>query len=484
MKSILFIAPEPHIDENRVQTCEAISSLVSSVLNHEKVDTLFVIVDQEDIIENIVYESINLEKINELVNNTASFIDIKKENNNFTDMSFDCILENYIRVYTRESSLEKKTYLEKIENEINSDLAISKDIKIFKKRILIIPKGVNIKSLKEFNHINVVFLTITADCQFIFKRITFNDRNTNELIILKENKLIYTKGCYSSALKYFISKDFFTIRLEDYHFKNKTINNIVIKYEIDNDQENSNRKHIFINIEHKKWKDEFLKILYYYFSDLSIFISYGNECNTIEYARKIKKTIEKSLPFIHVEIDKEPERYTSSLSKYIENLKNGQIIIALINEKYLNSNYCMGEMVGVINNQSFFKNKHTTDSNSPLSRLTDKIVPIVMKDTWNLLSNNYETSKIHSKWEEKLVILENEYENMCNTKSDLCFLENQKSKIQEVSSIYKDFPIIIQLLNECYNFSSEEHEKDEFSILMNSIYKKLKNINYPNIFGS
>lgn len=64
------------------------------------------------------------------------------------------------------------------------------------------------------------------------------------------------------------------------------------------------------------------------------------------------------------------------------------------------------------------------------------------------------------------------------------YWENQKNDDQVTRKIFKNIDVVFDLLRKSYNFSEEDHKKAKFSILSNKIYEKLKELGYPDIYGS
>lgn len=482
--SVLLVVPDPNEPDNKQQTMDVIKCLVSSVLSHDNFDTLFVVVDRNDVVENIVNLVINIETIcdffeektcqpigHDRIKSLTSVEDL-----NFGNLPTYCIVDNYIRKIIESDASNSFCYKEPTDIELVSYLKSHLELsdkyrKLIKKRILVIPYLINDEIFKKNigHNDGFAFLHILSDCNLAFKRlIPFNE---SELIIIKENKLGY-KGCYTPALKAIIKeKDTKKpiIYLED-AFK-RMPNNESSCY----DKEN---KKIIVNLQGIKWKEELLKITHYYLRGDSIYLSYGNEGGAYDYCVKIKNHIESELPFVTVKIDKIPDNYMTSLSSYLSALKNGKIIIAIINERYLNSQNSMGEICGALKSKGFKKNRAVGNFDD----LVYGIYPIVMSGCWDLISGQKKMTDIYCKWQEQLKTEEDNYNAIQSTKGRL--LKEQVKKIKELKMICNMFEDVVIWLRDVFNFTSDEHEKREFKILINKVYERLyKDLNYPSIYG-
>ncbi len=188
-----------------------------------------------------------------------------------------------------------------------------------------------------------------------------------------------------------------------------------------------------------------------------IYISYGNDIDG--EGRSLVTMLEKAtsicLPYVKLVYDFQ-KKYKDDIQGLIEEIKNGEYIIIIVNDKYILSEYCMAEYIGILEK-----------SNSSVD-FVDKIYPIILKSG----------EKIYSKIE-LTETLEDWYKKLRQIESTI----NKDEVIAKQMDLYKEKFFIEKCINHISNINSSlgrlvsfdkaTHVDNKFSKIIWSIHEKM-----------
>jgi hypothetical protein len=195
-----------------------------------------------------------------------------------------------------------------------------------------------------------------------------------------------------------------------------------------------------------------------------IYISYGYEKEKTEVI--VKAIIEKSnvtLPHIKFKYDRRDVGFRKSIKEYVGKLATGKNIILIINKKYLLSEYCMEEFLGIL------------DESQSMSELKSKIYPIVLESA-NCIYNPVKLVEIEEHWKKERDEVLDAMKRANNPALDekLAFLNRIIAIIPRFAEIIRDF----------YNLPLEVHLENNFLDLLWEINTQLENSGYMNFYDN
>lgn len=188
-----------------------------------------------------------------------------------------------------------------------------------------------------------------------------------------------------------------------------------------------------------------------------IYISYGNDDKgeARSLVKILDKCLSRCLPYAKVVYDFQ-RKYKDDIQGLIEEIKNGEYIVLIINDKYIKSEYCMAEYIGV-----FEKSKTCED-------FFKKIYPIVL-DSGEKIRSRVELAKILKEWSSKLSEIESVIKNDRKIAEQLNFLKEKVFIDNVMESIGK----LDSTLGRLVSFDKKTHVDDRFSKIIWSIHEEM-----------
>lgn len=188
-----------------------------------------------------------------------------------------------------------------------------------------------------------------------------------------------------------------------------------------------------------------------------IYISYGNDSNG--EGRSLVTMLEKAtticLPYVKLVYDFQ-KKYKDDIQGLIEEIKNGEYIVIILNDKYILSEYCMAEYLGILE-----KSNSSAD-------FVDKIYPIILKSGEKIYSKKELTETLEV-WHERLREIESTI--------------NKNKVIAEQLNLYQEKVFIEQCINHISNinstlgrlvsFDKTTHVDNKFSKIIWLIHEKM-----------
>ncbi len=184
-----------------------------------------------------------------------------------------------------------------------------------------------------------------------------------------------------------------------------------------------------------------------------VYISYGNDESAKTLLQEIVINFNLLFPHIKIKYDKHDVGYKRSISAYINNLVQGQKIILLINRKYLESEYCMGEFVDILDH-----------SGENLPDLQQRIYPIITESACCLYKPE-QMVPVKDYWREKKEAIANAIKLDSDPE-----LDEKKNKIDR---IIKGMPLFVKIINDCYTLPLKVCQESKFFDLFWEINKQL-----------
>lgn len=186
-----------------------------------------------------------------------------------------------------------------------------------------------------------------------------------------------------------------------------------------------------------------------------IYISYGNDENgvTRKIIKKIDGYINKIIPHLDVIYDKKKLKIGDSVSTFMKELTDSTRLIIILNIKYLESEYCMLELMKIF---EYYKNNPKT--------ARKHIFPISYGIKY---FNESQLDPVKKYWESKVKETSQEY----------------KKEIKQFQDFIDFIPNIPILLGDLYTSTYDDLEKDDFVLLIWAIYKKSLD-EYPRYYDS
>lgn len=381
VKQLMLVIPDPHEDINSKYSKDIIYGVFNSLLWLNELDnmslpldTILVFLDPDDIIESHVYSSINEDAINKLdnsivVRNQYEIKDMIERSESLSigddglQQARNYILANYIRnTHHQDRKNQEINYIEKHVHDLILDIGMLRKYKVaIEKNIFLFPIAMKEKMIKFFHEIlffgSQVSLDIVSDCDNAFRLAS----KKIDLVLIKE-KISGSSGCYSPALLDTIGKDYDDKKNPIVYIsmslpsRSKNRHQAIRFMEYYNPVEKNKRNIIYLQIcGVEKDTTALLSIIKEVLLRRKIYISYGNEDGVkINYLDDMEKQLRRYFPFTDIEIDKDSDRYMHDLHEYMERLKRGEIVITLVNRKYLYSPWAMDEMVGILESNNLF----------------------------------------------------------------------------------------------------------------------------------
>lgn len=327
----------------------------------------------------------------------------------------------------------------------------------------------NWDNIKDDSHISsliknpqVLLFFISCDCSNAIKRLYSEEaKYYNIFIISTKNNKSFASHIYND----FLSTTYKKLKKDN---RNRVLINL--KENINNKFGkvpgrtsiifNSTNGELDVKYEHLE-KEYFTKFLFTSLIGNTIYISYGRNKKTISIVKNLKKNIQKFIPAVQVESDLYSIYYNESIRDFMDELSEQRLVIFIINRKFLESVYCMYEIIHYMKNNKK-KKKH---------------YPIIMKSAGMI----YETLKftsIHDFWESKKVQLQ-----------DLLSKKKHKNS-RTLKKEIKEVDLIIDSLEEVRGFinpnlaSQQTLEKENYAGLLWDVYNDIYISEYIQIYSS
>ena len=179
-----------------------------------------------------------------------------------------------------------------------------------------------------------------------------------------------------------------------------------------------------------------------------VYISYNWQEDSKEIANQIVQAFEaKGIKVIQDTIDTD---YKYSIEKFMQEIGQGQCVIAVISDKYLKSPNCMFELVEIAKNEDFY----------------NRIFPIVLPDA--KIYDDENRLDYYLYWEEKKAKLQDKYKkvDLIGTESIMKTLKLYDDIRRNIDNLTKTFKIMNTL-------NKDLHRQSEFSQMIQAVEAKL-----------
>ncbi len=179
------------------------------------------------------------------------------------------------------------------------------------------------------------------------------------------------------------------------------------------------------------------------------YFSYASKDNKKKLMDNINIKIKTVMPFIHFDTDKNPNKTFESIEQYVQDLINGNIIVAIIGENYIKEPYPMYELISILDRLGVITNDTVN-----IDKLSKKgFIPLILDANTEkmLLANNYDLE---------------EYWNNFN--------DHTTYSKEKIESIKKKIPIIKNVFKESNNNYLKNKTKNEISRLCQTIAWEIK----------
>ena len=153
----------------------------------------------------------------------------------------------------------------------------------------------------------------------------------------------------------------------------------------------------------------------------------------------------EDIPYIKVYLDRDSIGYRQSINEFMNQVRDGMIVVLIVSEEYLRSANCMYEMCGLFN-----------DNNN-----MERAFPVLLYEPIRK-EDNYRA--ILDYWQQELSELLKKAQDNLDKES---YIEDKVNEINKVSEIIKCLPQIYRYFNDINVPSIETMRNDHFSNLIN-----------------
>jgi hypothetical protein len=181
-----------------------------------------------------------------------------------------------------------------------------------------------------------------------------------------------------------------------------------------------------------------------------IFISYKHRGESEAIADSLVENAKANN--YNIIIDKANLEYKGKTWEFMERIGWGKYVIVILSDEYLKSEYCMFELMGIIQNGE---------------KLEDRIFPIVLNDADIFKEIN--RKKYDKYWKDEIISL----------KSDLSEMESEEiykriDTISKYEKILKSIPLLMKFLDERNSMTVQKLQNENFNSLFLCIDKKIQ----------
>lgn len=202
---------------------------------------------------------------------------------------------------------------------------------------------------------------------------------------------------------------------------------------------------------------ELTKLLSSKITPVRLYVSYGNDSNKEAHflILALEKIINICLPYIQIFYDFQ-KNYKDDIQGLSEEIKNSEYVILIINDKYLKSEYCMAEYIGIIE-------KVETSSD-----FIKRIYPIIL-NSGRKIHSKMEVAEIIEEWNEKLNIL-----SSIITKNEKIAKQLQLNREKDfIEKSIESISSMDRILGRLVCLDKETHLKNRFSKIIWPIHERM-----------
>lgn len=182
----------------------------------------------------------------------------------------------------------------------------------------------------------------------------------------------------------------------------------------------------------------------------SVFISHawGGLSDEVTQAL-IRKFKEKNIPYI---VDKSHLDYRGSIQEFMIQLGKADMVIIILSNKYLQSEFCMFELIQIYKND----------------RLRDRIFPIVLDEV--AISKSTDRLELVKYWENQIDLLQSKLKEL----NSLSYIEGITDDLNLYTEIRNNIAKLTSILRDINSLNLRMHSDTDFEILCQGILAKLK----------
>lgn len=171
------------------------------------------------------------------------------------------------------------------------------------------------------------------------------------------------------------------------------------------------------------------------------------------------------LPYVDSFHDKRIDNFNLPLESYEEKLKNSDIVILIINRKFLYSRFALREISGI------FKLYNGIPGN---------LIYLIDSDARNLFDNSEESDKLYQHWKYQEKESREKIINLISEEAKL----DEKVKLNDYILINERIHHIIGKMRDIYDHKTiEDHEKTKMSSILWAIYQYITNSNKFDLYN-
>jgi hypothetical protein len=218
----------------------------------------------------------------------------------------------------------------------------------------------------------------------------------------------------------------------------------------------SNLFYVTTRIGHVDITHNIYQLMEYLTRPINIFVTYGSTKEVKRQIDILKEKIRLIFPYANLLKDKEIENYNTDIEEYEEKLANGDIIIVLINKKFIQSIYAMRELSRIYEING--------------GRLPNNAIILKDDSIKKLLVDTVKTDEYVFKFWEKEEVESQQITNNQNLTEEGRI--HEKNKLNNCRLINKHKSVIIRDLKDNYDHKTiKEHERDGMLSILWAIYR-------------
>jgi hypothetical protein len=165
-------------------------------------------------------------------------------------------------------------------------------------------------------------------------------------------------------------------------------------------------------------------------------------------AQLVRRLEEEKIAFI---LDKRDLGYRQSIHDFMVKLGKADMVIIILSNKYLKSEYCMFELIQIYHNEN----------------LTDRIFPIVLDEV--KISSSVDRLEFVKFWENQLAELQNKVKEL----NSLSFIEGITDDLNLYSEIRNNIARLTGILRDINTLNITLHQESDYHDLIEAIRKRI-----------
>lgn len=188
-----------------------------------------------------------------------------------------------------------------------------------------------------------------------------------------------------------------------------------------------------------------------------IYISYGNDGDNEArlLVKMIEKCVSRCLPYTKVVYDFQ-SKYKDDIHGLIEEIKNGEYVILIINEKYITSEYCMAEYIGIIEKSETYEDFFA------------RVYPIIL-DSGEKIRSRVGLAAILQSWSDKMI----EIDSIIQGNEKIAEKLNLRTEREFIERVIDSVSMLDSTLGRLLSFDKKTHIENRFSKIIWSIHEKM-----------